>query len=245
MPFGRADHAVPVALRETAAWLAGAADIDTRWLVEADPESLVPHSPLVDSPAVRETIVAAMLRRAGEIEVADRPWARAGRHLAHPALGRQLREVLAESDAGPPVEWESRARVRLAVRLARDAADADLVDRLLQLAEDDAWDDSTHVLAASSAFAGDPDRASDRLRGLLRRFTDPAVAVGEDPDGELRGGLLRMLWPRHIATVDVLPVLRHRGKPRRIGTFRLFRRIFAERLPEGDLDTVLRWAAEE
>lgn len=248
MPFGRTAHAVPVVLRETAAWLVNAATVDIRWLVEADPESLVPHSPLVDSPPLREVLVAAMLHRAGELEAGPGGWAWARRRLAHPALGRQLLEVLADPNAGPPQDWDSYARVRVAVRLARDvdANDgAELIERLLQLAEHDAWDASTRTLAASAAFAGDPDDAAQRLRLLLRRFDDTATATASDPDGEIRGGILRLLWPRHLTTAEVLPSLRQQSDRTFIGSLRMFRLAFAESLPERDLGIVLQWAADE
>jgi hypothetical protein len=245
MPFGRADHAIPVALRETAGWLAGMAQNDISWLVEADPESLVPHSPLVDSPAVRSTIVAAMLRRAGEIEIDGRRWARADRHLAHAELGAQLLEILTDADAGTPPDWDSWARIRLAIRLARESDNSTLISRLLDLADSDVWDDSTRVLAAASAFEADPDTVARRLRELLYRLAHFTAAASVDPHGELRGSLLRMLWPEHLAIEDVLPVLRDRSRSTVIGAMRLFWRMFAFQLPEDDLGTGLRWAAGE
>jgi len=241
---GGTARTVPTPLRETAAWLVTLDETNTRWLVEADPESLVPHSPLVDSPSVRSLIVDAMLKRAPEIEAGDQPWARASRHLTHPNLDAQLLAVLEESGTGQPPDEQAAARIRLAVRLAREARSVELVDRLLQLAEHDQWDSATRVLAARAAFEIEPDRSAHRLRTILERLADRDLARVIDPYDELSGSLLRLLWPQHLPTPDVLPFLNWPGRPMFFGAYRWFRREFAEQLPDSDIDVVLHWAAQ-
>ncbi|MEU8819367.1 hypothetical protein [Actinoplanes sp. NPDC048796] len=241
---GGAARAIPTSLRETAAWLVNADQNSADWLVEADPESLVPHSPLVDSPATRRLLVEAMLMRAPEIEAGDQAWARASRHLQHPGLDSQLSGVLSTAHSGQPAYPASAARVRLAVRLAREARSAAVADDLLRIAEHDEWDPGTRTRASLAAFEINPDESADRLRTVLMTLTDRGHAAAIDPHDELAGNLLRALWPARLPTVNVLPFL---GRPENrvlFGTFRVFLSTFVEKLGSPDIDAVLRWALD-
>lgn len=242
---GDQTRSIPTLLREAAAWLVTLDPSHAEWLAEADPESIVGYSPIVDSPAIRALIVDALLRRAGEIELGDLPWARSPRRLQHPGLHAQLLTVLREADGHEPADWASLARVRLAVRLAREAGASGLAGVLLDLAENDHWSAVMRQLAARTAFETNPDRAVPRLVRLLERFTDVGYAIGTDPDDEFRGSLLAMLWPDHISTEQLLPHLRHRRNRNLFGLYLGFERRFPARLPEEDLAPVLQWAKEQ
>jgi hypothetical protein len=235
-------RSIPTLLRETAAWLVTLYPVHANWLAEADPESLVSHSAIVDSYEVRALIVDSLLRRAGEVELGDVPWARSPRRIYHPGLDDQLLAALGPTGAGQPQDWQSLARVRLAVRLARDAKTPGLVEPLLQLAESDDWDAHTRELAAQTAFEIDPGRAIPRLTRLLERFANLDYAVEIDPDDELRGTLLKMLWPHHLPAERALIHLRPRRNRDLIGMYLMFERTFAETLPEEDIGLVLQWA---
>jgi hypothetical protein len=235
-------RSVPTLLRETAAWLVTLDPQHARWLADADPESLVAHSAIVDSPAVRELIVEALLRQADEVELGDRPWARNRRQLDHPRLAAQLGEVLAQADSHMPDDWPSMARIRLAVRLARESRTAQLAEPLVELAANQRWDIHTRLLAALTAFETAPDQAVPRLTDILAGLTDVAFADAIDPDDELRGALLDMLWPGHLSAEQVLPHLRRRRNRNLFGSYQGFQRTFASRLSEEDLPAALQWA---
>src|SRR6266545_1848783 len=242
---GDETRSIPTALREAAAWLVTLDPTHAQWLVEADPESLVGHSPIVDSPEMRAVIVEALLRRAPEIELGDHPWARSPRRLRHPGLDAQLLAVLTESEGAEPEDWPSWARVRLAVRLAREAGASQLAGPLLDLADNDTWSAVMRQLAARTAFETDPDRAVPRLARLLERFDDVEYSTRVDPDDEFRGSLLDMLWPDHISAEQLLPHLRKRRNRNLIGSYYMFERTFAARLPEDALAVILQLAKEQ
>jgi hypothetical protein len=236
---------VPTPLRETAAWLVTLDPAHTKWLAQADPESLVAHSPIVHSHEVRALIVKALLGRADEVELGDVPWARTRRDLSHPGLGAQLLAALGDTKDGQPEDWTSLARVRLAVRLAREAGTPDLASALLDLAANDAWSPHIRQLAALTAFETAPDQAVPRLIDLLDRLADVDYATRLDPDDELRGSLLNILWPAHVSTERILPHLRRRRRRNLFGTYRVFQETFASKLPEEDASAVMDWATAQ
>ncbi|WFB08182.1 hypothetical protein LRS74_14825 [Streptomyces sp. LX-29] len=85
---------IPAPLRETAAWLVALDPEHTDWLAAADPESLIAHSALVRSDAIKELVVRKMLERAAELELSDRRFFRTRWALDHPGLARQVAEAL-------------------------------------------------------------------------------------------------------------------------------------------------------
>jgi hypothetical protein len=237
-----ATTSIPVPLRETAAWLVALDSAHSDWLATADPESLAAHSVVVDSAAMKALMVDGLLDRAPQIELSE-PSRRQGRwQVAHPGLADQLAAVLAEVPGGEPQDWSTQARVRLAVRLAREAAASDLAPPLLDLAEHDGWSPYTRQLAARAAFETAPELAVQRLRVLLERLADEAYATIIDPDDELRGALLEMLWPEHLALEEALVQLRPRRRRWLFGVYARFLRTMPDRIDDSDIPRALAWA---
>jgi hypothetical protein len=239
-----ATASIPAPLRETAAWLAALDPEHSRWLAEADPESLASHSLVVDSFAMRALVVDALLARAGEIELGDYRWLRARWRLDHPGLGGQLAAVFREAPDGEPADWTTMARVRLAARLAQESGASELAEPLLLIAEHEGWGAHMRRLAASAAFESAPDQVAPRLRALLDRLADIDHATAVDPDDELRGAILEMLWPTYMPLEDVLVHLRPRRRRSLFGSYALFLRTMADRLSEDDAAILLGWAEQ-
>jgi hypothetical protein len=238
-----ATTSIPVPLRETAAWLVALDPAHSDWLTAADPESLAAHSVVVDSAAMKALVVRGLLERAPQIELSDTSWRRARWQVAHPGLADQLAAVLAEVPGGDPGDWPTQARVRLAVRLAGEAATPGLAEPLLELAEHEGWSSYTRRLAARSAFEAAPDLAVPRLRALLLdRLADEAYAAANDPDDELRGALLELLWPDHLALEEALAQLRPRRDRWLFGLYARFLRTMPDRVGETDIPRLLAWA---
>jgi hypothetical protein len=238
-----ATTSIPVPLRETAAWLVALDPAQSDWLTTADPESLAAHSVVVDSAAMRALVVRGLLERAPQIELSDASWRRARWQVAHPGLADQLAAVLAEVPGGEPQDWPTQARVRLAVRLAGEAAASDLAEPLLELAEHEGWSSYTRRLAARSAFETALELAVPRLRALLLdRLADETYAAANDPDDELRGALLELLWPDHLALEEALGQLRPRRDRWLFGLYARFLRTMPDRVGEADIPRLLAWA---
>ncbi|HUP15935.1 MAG TPA: hypothetical protein VM848_07800 [Acidimicrobiia bacterium] len=233
---------IPTLLRETAAWLVTLDPNAAEWLVVADPESLSAHSHIVDSGSTRALLVESLLNRAGEVELSDVRWVRSPRRLWHEGLTEQLRAVFDGMGDGEPTDWSENARIRLAVRLARETSTRGLSDQLLRLAENASWNPYVRQLAALAAFETDASASVARLQGVLSQLSDVVYASEVDPDDELRGSLLSMLWPRYLSVQALIRWLRPRRDSNLIGSYWRFERTFPEELDEEDLPFVLEWA---
>ena len=98
-------------------------------------------------------------------------------------------------------------------------------------------------MAASAALDGDPSTAVPRLRASLERLGDRDYALAVDPDDELKGSLLDDLWPSHVSTDEILPLLLARRRHRLTGAYWMFLWKFAAGLRGESLEAVLRWAS--
>lgn len=218
----------------------------TAWLADADPESLAVHSALVRSDEVRRLTVARLLERAPEVELSDTRWQLSRWDLHHPLLADQLADVLeaAPSDeSDESTDWRTRARVRLAVQLAQDAGQAHprLADGLLRLAENDAWHQAERRLAARAAFACDAERTVPVLTRILTSLREPTYATLVDPDHDLRGTILVLLWPDHLDVGTMLAALRPPA-PRNYNAYAQFLRTMASQSTDEHVPALLAWA---
>lgn len=235
---------IPTPLRETAAWLVTLDPSTAEWLVAADPQSLSAHSRIVDSEQTRALIVESLLNRAGEVELSDVGWTRSPRRLSHDGLTEQLRAVFHEVDDEEPTEWDESARLRLAVRLARETSTGGLADELLRIVENPSWNPYLRQLAAFAAFETEESTAAPRLRSVLEPLSDVVYASEVDPDDELRGSLLSMLWPNYLSASALPQWLRPRRDTHLVGMYLSFENSFPADIEEGDLAFMLDWALE-
>ena len=234
---------IPAPLRETAAWLVAMNPTATDWLAAADPESLAVHSALVRSDEVRRLTVSRLLERAAQIELNDTRWQLSRWDLHHPGLADQLADVLetAPNDGAP--DWKTTARIRLAIELAQEAdvQHPRLAVALLRLAENNAWHQTERRLAASAAFACDAAYAVPVLARMLNSLDDPSFAVLSDPDHELRGTVLTLLWPEHLDLATMLAALRPPA-PHVHNAYTQFLRNMPSRCANECLPDLLDWA---
>jgi len=233
-----ASRSIPVPLRELAAWLSSLDPVVGAWLSQIDPASLVGHESYLESDDLRSAVAQALLARAGEFELGDHYWT-GGIDLSHRGLAGQVLDVLDEFES-QPADWSDFARCRVALRLAQHASSPTLTERLLQIAESTEWNAHLGSLAVEAVLAQDPS-ATVRLVQLLRALDNPEYARLRDSDDELKGYLLRGLWPKHVALPDVLPSLRPR-QSRLFGAYWIFLRNFPDQLDEAQLATTLDWA---
>ncbi|MGN2641034.1 NACHT domain-containing protein [Nocardia takedensis] len=231
---------IPVPLRETASWIVAMRPSSTHWLAAADPESLAVHSALVRSDEVRRLTVEKLLERAARIELGDTQWSLARWDLHHPQLAEQLAEVLEGVSATGTQNWDTTARVRIAVRLARDATPADprLVAALLTLTAENAWHPAERRLAAQAAYELDPECSAPALIEVLESLNSNA---DEPVDREhfLRGALLTLLWPDHIDLTTMLTSLRN--PPTSLYGVNAVFWTFLRAVPDEQVGDVLAW----
>ncbi|MEW2625113.1 hypothetical protein [Streptomyces sp. NPDC048106] len=236
---------IPAPLRETAAWLVAMNPSASGWLATADPESMAVHSALVRSDEVRRLTVSRLLERAAQVELGDTRWQLSRWDLRHPSLADQLADVLETNPAEGAANWQSTARTRLAIQLAQEAGTAlpRLADALLALVRNDTWHQTERRLAARAAFACDPDRAVPVFVEVLDSLSDLSYAERVDPDHELRGTLLTLLWPHHLDAATMLGALRP-PSPDLYGNYAHFLRNMPAECRDEDVPDLLAWASE-
>ncbi|MGK9232209.1 hypothetical protein KXS07_10455 [Inquilinus limosus] len=153
------------------------------------------------------------------------------RKLAHPGLGDQLRPYVVGRDHGIVAR-------RAAMRIAEACSVSDLRDDLLAVATDQS--DDPHIRAravAALATCGDPS-----IWPALRPLA--LDGAGPDPNNEIKGQALEILWPEHLGAADLF---RHIGRPREsyFGSYAAFLiRTLPETLKREDLPAALGWATE-
>ncbi|MGW1513624.1 hypothetical protein [Streptomyces sp. NPDC002394] len=229
-------------LRETAAWLVAMKPSISSWLATADPESLAVHSALVRSDEVRRLTVSRLLERAAQVELSDTRWQLSRWDLRHPGLADQLANALEVIPGEGAADWQTTARIRLAIRLAQEAGTAHprLAEALLRLVQNDAWHQTERRLAARAAFTCDPGRAAPVLTWALDSLSELPYAERVDPEHELRGTLLSLLWPRHLDAATMLAALRP-PSPDLYGNFAHFLRSMPLQCRDEDLPELLAW----
>lgn len=97
-------------------------------------------------------------------------------------------------------------------------------------------------MAARAAFACDPGRAVPVLVEVLDTLSDPPSAERVDPDHELRGTLLGLLWPHHLDAATMLGALRP-PSPDLYGNYAHFLRNMPGECSDEDLPNLLAWAS--
>ena len=96
-------------------------------------------------------------------------------------------------------------------------------------------------LAASAAFACDAAYAVPVLARMLNSLDDPSFAVLSDPDHELRGTVLTLLWPEHLDLATMLAALRPPA-PHVHNAYTQFLRNMPSRCANECLPDLLDWA---
>ncbi|MGI5268661.1 hypothetical protein ACQEUU_05885 [Nonomuraea sp. CA-218870] len=232
---------IPTPLRETAAWLVALDPNNTEWLASADAESLAVHSALVQSDRIRELIVSRLLARAGDVEVSSAAWYYRHWDLKHPGLSGQLVAALEVEPGNVVASWDERARIRVALRLAQECPTPELTTPLLGIMQDDRWPYPERLLATTAAFDGSPDECVAPLRQLLVKLEDAEYASRMDPNDELRGTALSLLWPDYVDIKDLLGWVTTPQNEAMIGAYSRFLRTMADSCSDEDIYDVLQW----
>lgn len=191
-------------------------------LAEADAE--------LSEPA-RDAVVAALLRlaRSGE---AEPNWRADLAGLIHSGLESQLRAALTAGLTHSMEVW-------WVCRLVSAGAYRDLVPQIEGLALDPRWTG----YARRAAIAVIEKHGRDEDQRVMRALLD--LGADEDPEDELLASALECLYPRHLTTAELLPLLRTPRRSNFIGAYRFFLIEWGSRVPTADLPEALRWAASD
>jgi len=216
-------------LREVAAWAAGLMPEVFRELMLRDPEVLLSSDIENTRAEDRATLVQTLLELFDREKLADTldSWG-SYRKFAHPGLADQLRPFILDQTKG----FIAR---RAAIKIAEKCGVASLRDELVTLALNPAEPAWARVkgLYALKKIADHSTRES--LRPLL--FLD----ASEDPEDEIKGCALDLLWPGQITIDDVFAVLSPPKSSHLIGAYCGFLERFKDELRPEHLPAALEW----
>lgn len=195
-------------LSETAAWLAGMIPEIFQAIVQAEPDLLLRSEVATGDSQRRATLVEALLQLYENEHVFDRDRDHY-KNLAHPGLADQLRPYVADNTKGIIVR-------RVAINIAESCNVQKLNDVLLAVALDTS--DNLQI-RAQAAFAigkiGDHE-TREKLKPLP--FSDDV----DDIQDELKGSVLRALWPSLITAQELFSLLKPAKSERFAGIYRVF-----------------------
>jgi hypothetical protein len=223
------------ALRETAAWLLALQPADTAWAEDADLTVLAVHGALIDAPELRGALVERLL--ASPRTFTGLGWRRSW-NLTHPGLGGQLAPVLAAL-ADPDLPQPDPDQSYLALMLARQAGPAGMITPVLEATVRPDLNYGLRAVAAWTAATLDEAAAAPVLADVLAEINQHPE---RDPDDEIRGIALSVLWPRHLATDVLAASLTTPRRDNMLGAYYSFRKRLPGLLSDDDVPHLLRWA---
>lgn len=217
---------IPPQMADVATWLVALDRQAFRWLVELDPISLVRNKIALDVPELAEELVDLLLQRAPTVERAI-SWRDELSGLEHDLLGSQLGRALRDG-----TDTERRVALRI------------LSDSYIEGAENE--------IAALLADRTASPTIRERSAGILmrQRLPDQLLATGvldpdyfaEDGTAELRGLVLRALWPEALSP-ELLIQLLVPPPEHFVGSYSIFLRRLTESLTVEYAAHILLWAA--
>ncbi len=220
-------------LAETAAWIAGNNEQVFERIICDDPQVVLRSD--VATVEMKSELVAHLVdgMRSGEIDDSDRGLRNHYVKLAHDELAKQLEPIIQDKSLNVVTR-------RFAIDVAEACAERRLLPVLVDVALDEA--DLAHIRSqASYAILRIGDE--EYCRSLI------PLALGQggsDPDDELRGCALRVVWPRGFINAAQLFASLIQPKQRNLlGAYRFFLKqelipsLKVEELAEG-----LRWASQ-
>lgn len=215
-------------LGETIAWLAGMAPEIFQTIVQAEPDLLLRSEVATGDSLQRAGLVEALLQLYDEEKSYDhdRDYYK---NLYHPQIANQLRPYIIDKRKGVIVR-------RTAIDIAESCNVQSLNDDLLTVVLDPSDALAIRVQAAYAIGRIGDDSTKARVKSLL------AAEITDDGQDELRGTVLRFLWPSHLTAAELFPLIKAPQSEGFIGAYRVFLSSeLARDLPPGDLVRALQF----
>lgn len=225
---------VPSAIRGLGAQLATRDPALFSYLSRVDPGLLIGSDLETCSDDQRSALVDALLTYATKhtSSALARYYTIALGRLKHDGLQTQLCTVIANSNA-PFTAREDAIRIATGCQVKALAPDL----RAIALDPEAPLVLRTRALRSLEAFGPSDDNAA--LRALL------TISPKDDPEDELRGMLLRVLWPDHLSPRELFENLSLPQRPNFIGAYSVFTDKALQQLPPKALPIALMWASQQ
>jgi predicted NACHT family NTPase len=195
-------------LGETAAWLAGMIPEIFQAIVQAEPDLLLRSEVATGDSPRRAALVKALLQLYEDEHAYDRD-RQHYKNLSHPGLADQLRPYLVDKTKGVIVR-------RVAIDIAESCNIQSLNEALLSVVLDTSDNQLIRVQAAYAIGRIGNDETRKGLKPLI------LVDDANDLQDELKGSVLRALWPSHITARDLFSFLKPPKSEGFVGAYRLF-----------------------
>lgn len=195
-------------LGETAAWLAGMIPEIFKTIVRAEPDLLLRSEVATGDSQQRAVLVGALLQLYEGEAAFDRDREHY-KNLSHPGIASQLRPYIIDKAKGVIVR-------RVAIDIAESCNTQSLNDALSAVVLNPSDDLAIRVQAAYAIGKIGDDATRKSLKSLV------AVDTSDDLQDELKGSILRALWPSQITAAELFPFLRPPRSEGFIGAYRLF-----------------------
>lgn len=233
MVFHHQDReAIVPQLREAAAWIASMRPDVFAYVGERDPQVLLASDVVKADAPGRRQLVQHLLEAFDNERALDDNWDERlyYRKLSHQDLSAQLRPYITSVAKNVVVR-------RVAIDIAEACTCRDLEEILLHVALDKG--DDKHIRQqAAHAIANIGDQAARlRLEPLLTCDAD------DDPQDELRGIALSVLYPEALSVPDLFALIAPARDEQLYGAYSSFLYERAQRLALHELPDALRWAA--
>ena len=195
-------------LSETAAWLAGMIPEIFQAIVRAEPDLLLRSEVATGDSPRRAALTEALLQLYENGQVFDRDREHY-KNLSHPGLVDQLHPYVADKTKGVIVR-------RVAIDIAESCNTQGLNDVLLAVA----LDTTENLQVRTQANTAIGKIAGNETKRMLK-----PLAFSENPDDlqdELKGSVLRALWPSLITAQELFSLLKHPKDQGLLGFYRVF-----------------------
>lgn len=232
IPDSTGKHQVVPQLRELTTWAATCNPALAEALVELDASVLLNGKPLDHSPQSRSRIVESLLRQINEgtLEYSRLDLRGTARALNHSGLEEQLARSISNPTANP-------GQRAAALNIAGECGVAGLASAVLEVALARSEAPSLRRVAVSAWVKLGPKSEWFRLIPLL------TLSESDDPQDDLKGDVLRVLWPSVISITELIGCL---TPPRRTNYFGSYQHFILGTFAEFPLDGIpvaLRWLA--
>ena len=226
--FGGEGSRVVPQLKEISAWIAAMYPALFKEILKSDPQILLRSFVAGTDVSMRKELTDSLLQKASEEQIIDFDPRSLYRVLAHPGLADQLRPYITDPKKGFLVR-------RMAIDIAEACHVQELIEDLTNIALDEHEDIHARFNAADAVSQIGDTNAKLRLRPLLN-------AGNIDTEDELKGCLLRTLWPNYLTAEELFS---HITKPKRDNFFGLYQLFLLQELTPhlktGDLPAALDW----
>ena len=197
-----------------------------------DPEILLYSDLMKIGEKDREILVKALLEQYDKKKLWDRPSLSLLRKLNHKRLGIQLRPNILDRD-------NSILARQMAISIAIACNLQQVKDELLHVALDSSDEQSIRSWAVHALINLEDDETKKKLKPLA------LGKAGNDPEEELKGYVLRALWPNFITADELFSILESPRNPNCIGSYYVFiSHYLMDGLKEEHLPIALKWVEE-